>query len=187
MNATISSRCRKTLSVGAALAVALATSGCIVVDDHEDFEPHHDAPVYTTIDADHLLTTDLGLGAGLFVEYASGGYWTLWTSCDTDVTGSLCYWEANVTARASSIDEVYEWDTEDHDHVDLYGSNGLTFIADTASHTDSVEFRTDPGALVEIEVFLDDYLAPEYFVWYGNGFVHDGTDISPVVFQPDLP
>jgi hypothetical protein len=34
---------------------------------------------------------------------------------------------------------------------------------------------------------LDGYVAPEFFVWYGNGYVHDGASGSPVVFQPDAP
>ncbi len=173
---------RTILAAGMLAAIAAATSGCVVVDN----DPYYDNPVYTTIDADHLLNTDLGYGAGLFVEYTSGGLWRMWTSCDTLLTGTTCDYDVEVLSY-SPIEVIEELDTEGWDFVDSVGSSGLRFYAETASHTDGVEFTTSPGALVEIRLGLDGEPAPEYFVWYGNGYIHDGAYGLPVVFQPDKP
>jgi hypothetical protein len=162
---------------------------------HHDDDPYYDDPyyppnqgaVYTTIDADHVLDTDLGLGAGMFVEYGVGGRWTLWTSCDTDITGALCNWEAHVSARSGAITDVRELDNESYDYAEYRGDHSLSFYAETGSYSDAVEFYTDPGVLLDVEVVLDGFVAPEYLVWFGNGYVHDGASGSPVVFQPDQP
>lgn len=170
------------------LALALACGACIIVDDdfHGDPALHADDAVYVTIDADHSLTTDLGYGAGLFVEYYRGGHWTLWTSCDTEITGLDCHWEASISAFAP-IYGVDGFELEGYDYVDRYGSDGLTFIADTAYHLDGIDFDTEPGALVQLEVWLDGYLAPEYVVWFGNGEVRGGITHASLVLQPDAP
>jgi hypothetical protein len=167
-------------------------TGCVIwpSDDGDDIvvvEPPVDDTYYTTVDADQLLDTDLGYGAGLFVEYGTGGRWTLWTSCDSELTGTLCFWDAHVYAHSGYISDLYEYETEDYDYVDYRGDNALTFHAETGSDRDTIEFYADPGAWVEIELVLDGYLSPEFFVWHGDGYVHDGATGSPVVFEPSAP
>ncbi len=175
----------QTISVGAgSVALCLASLGCHHHDDYYD-DPYYDAQ-YTTIDADYVLETDLGYGAGVFVEYSMGGLWYLWTSCDTAVAVGDCTYDIHVLSH-SPIDSVAGYDLEGWDNVDPYASDAFMFYADTAFMSDAVEFTTAPGALVEIELVLDGYVAPEYFVWYGNGRVHNGAAGSPVVFQPDVP
>src|SRR5258706_11663176 len=48
------------------------------------------------IDTDQTLDVAAGAGAGAFIEYASGGLYTIKTSCDT-AQGSSCYWDIVVT------------------------------------------------------------------------------------------
>lgn len=172
------------LFVGAWLALCglvLASSGCLLVSDHA-----HDSAVYTTIDADHVLDTVPGEGAALFVEYRSGGTWRLWTTCDTLVSGHSCDFEAHLTA-SSSIGLVDEIGLEFVDEVRVFEPNALSFYAHTTTQTDAVEFTTAPGAAIEVELLLDGYVAPSYFVWFAAGVVHDGAHGSPVVFEPNTP
>jgi len=163
-----------------------AGSGCLFVggDDGDTVVTSND-PYYTTIDRDHVLTTDLGEGAGLFVEYANAGVWTLWTSCDSNLTDHGCAWHAEVFADAAlGTPEAFYLEGNDHIHTH---EAGLSFYAETSYDMDMMVFTTEPGALVEIDVTLDGYLAPGYLVWFGNDVVHDGAPRSPVAFQPDAP
>ncbi len=177
------------------LAIALfctyAAPACVIVSDDDDHHqpppPVADQPYYTTIDADFVLDTNLGEGAGMFVEYGVGGRWNLWTSCDTLITGSLCIWDVRVTALSGGIYDLLEFDTEDYDYTEYLRDNSLVFYAETGSDSDAVEFYTEPGTLLEVELALDGWVAPEYLVWYGNDTVHNGAPRSPVVFQPDQP
>jgi hypothetical protein len=185
-------KCRYSLAA-AALAL-LGINGCIFVDDDHG---HHDddgyggppqEPYYTTIDRDQVLSTDLGDGAGLFVEYTSGGTWSVWTSCDTLLTDHSCVWEVSIVSQAA-IDTVDAYGLEPNDEVARIAdaTNRLAFFAETTFDSDEIVFTTEPGALVSIVAWLDGYDAPGYLVWFGNGEVRPGAPRSPVVFQPDAP
>lgn len=145
-----------------------------------------DEPFYTTVDADNTLTTSLGEGAGVFVEYARGGVWRFWTSCDSSVTGYGCKYRLYVYPHGG-IAQVDGIDLEETDSVDVHGDGTLTFAATTALDSDTIEVFTTPGALLEAELELDGIIDPSYFVWFGNGVVRQGAPRSPVVFQPDAP
>jgi len=167
---------------------ALLANACVVHDDddHHDDDYSDGGGYYATVDADFVLDTVLGEGAGVFVEYGRGGVWTVWTSCDTLVYGNTCAYQINVVSHAT-IDTVDEQELEGYDEVELFGRDSFTLFAETATHLDMVQFTTEPGALVEMEVILDGLVSPDRFVWYGNGVVHEGAPESPVVFQPDVP
>jgi len=182
---------RRLLSLATALAAAaVLASGCIFVDDDypvEDPYIHVDYdPVTTTIDADMILSTELGYGAGLFVEYTQGGLWRLWTSCDTYASGYDCNWDIRVWAD-SAIGDIYLEDPEGYDDVALSGSNAFSFYAQTSFAYDAVEFELYPGDAIEVEAVLDGYLAPDYVYWWGRGFLHEGAPGSPITFVPDIP
>jgi hypothetical protein len=166
-------------------ALAFGANGCIFVS-HEDDAAFAGRAELTTIDAGRTLSTELGEGAGLFVEYQAGGRWNLWSSCDTKRTGHLCDWEVNVRSH-SVVGSVDLLNLEGSDHVDVVADDQLVFFATTDLDSDQIQFSTSPGVLVEMEAFLDGLVAPDYFVWVSNGAVRNGATGSPVIFNPDLP
>jgi len=185
---------RKLTQASLLVVGAFAASGCLFVEDDAYYDdPYHGDSygydtdvVYTTIDADHVLDTELGEGAGVFVEYTSGGTWLLWTSCDTLITGNTCSWDIAVRSY-SAIDALADSDLEAYDRVEVLSGNAFNFYSETYSHSDAVEFGTLPGEQIEIDVILDGYRGNNYLVWYGDGYVHPGAVGGPVVFEPDTP
>jgi hypothetical protein len=123
----------------------------------------------------------------MFVEYTAGGVWNVWTSCDSDQSGALCFWQAEIYVHDGAIDSFEGNELEEFDSVSPTQDGGLSVYFETGSFSDAVTFTTEPGALVEMVVALDGVTAPQYFVWYGNDEVQDGAPRSPVVFQPDAP
>lgn len=174
---------KATLCIASVLC-ALLVSGCY--DDHHH---HHDEelePFFATIDRGEILTTELGAGAGLFVEYAEGGRWTLWTSCDTDLSARPCLWDVFVAAQGP-ITALETRDFEpSEDSATFSGDNSLSMFTTTTSGRDAISFSTEPGALIRLEVYLDGVDAPDYLVWFNAG-VQSGAPYHPVVFQPDAP
>jgi hypothetical protein len=160
------------------LTIAMVGAGCIVV--HDD----HDVVAHTTIDAGIELQTQLGEGAGVFVEYQSGGHWRIWTSCDTFLTDRSCDFEIRATA-AFAIDALVELGLEGADHVDLFGEDTAVFYAHTSVGSDAVEILAPAGEALQIEVVLDGTVAPDYLVWFGSGHKHMGASSSPTVFEPN--
>jgi hypothetical protein len=71
--------------------------------------------------------------------------------------------------------------------LELVAADELWFYAQTGSESDGVDFASDPGAPVELELWLDGYIDPQYIYWVGDGVVHEGAGDSPVVFEPNTP
>jgi hypothetical protein len=175
----------KIASLVAAATFSIGAAGCLI-SERPDVLVQDSAPYFSTIDAGETLSTELGRGAGVFVEYQRGGTWRIWTSCDTKLTGMICRYQVNVGPRAK-IEEINAFDLESSDYFERYTDGTFTLFADTDIGTDVVEFKTKPGALVDVELIIDGHVDPRYLVWYGNDRIHDGAPRSPVVLQPDAP
>lgn len=172
-------------------AASLGSLGCSV-DTREDVivvpGPGGDPnAVFEVIDTDVLLDTELGMGAGLFVEYESGGLWRLWTSCDTLTSDHVCQFDTFVLSDGF-IEEVVELDDmEAGDEVDFLSDFEIRFLAETTVDSDTIEILTEPGAPLELDPFLDGFSAPDFLVWSSGGEVIHGAPRAPVVFTPDFP
>ncbi len=172
---------KATLAIASILS--LLATGCY--DDHHLHEEELE-PFLATVDRGEVLTTELGAGAGLFVEYAQGGRWTLWSSCDTDLSARPCLWDVYVASQGA-IDGLETRDFESgEDSVHFSSDSSFSMFTTTTSGSDSVSFSTDPGALIRLEVYLDGLDAPDYLVWFNSG-IQSGAPYHPVVFQPDAP
>jgi hypothetical protein len=181
---------RRSLAVLAGLLalMGLGASGCIIVDDSRNHDGRmtvdDSEPVYETIDADQLLHTDLGQGVGLFVEYSTGGGWRLWTSCDTSISDATCSFQVHAIGAADFAHLTPE-NFGAGDSAELAASDELWFYAETGTESDGVTFTSEPGANVELEVWVDGYVDPQFIYWVGDGVVHEGAPDSPVVFEPN--
>jgi hypothetical protein len=180
---------RRSLAAVAGLLtlMGLGASGCIIVDDSRNHDGtvtvDQSTPVYVHIDADQVLHTDLGQGVGLFVEYATGGGWHLWTSCDTDISDATCSFQAHAIGDADFAHVTPE-NFGPGDSVELAAADELWFYAETGSESDGVTFTSEPGADIELEVWVDGNIEPQFIYWVGDGVVHEGASDSPVVFEP---
>jgi hypothetical protein len=137
-----------------------------------------------TIDTDQLLDVDPGAGAGAFVEYEAGGTYHVTTSCDFS-SGAECLWDIVVTPlRGAPIKSVSPLDLEKDDSLGFGATNQLRLVAYTGDDFDGFSFQTDPGAALEVDVFLDDAAANRYLFWVGDGALHNGAPSNPVDLVP---
>lgn len=143
--------------------------------------------VKATIDVDQTLDTAPGEGIGVFIEYASGGTWHVFTSCDTAISGLTCAHNVSVTVPASaSFGNIKQDGLEGADTVYEY-TDGLELATDTSTDLDGVYFDTDPGAKVRFEVWLDGQAESRFVYWVGGGAVHAGAPSNPVDLIPSAP
>jgi hypothetical protein len=137
-----------------------------------------------TIDVDQLLEVDPGAGAGAFVEYESGGTYHVTTSCDVEAGGE-CYWDIVVTPLGDAgLFGVAPFDLEADDTVTLGTGNQVRLVASTGKDFDGFDFQTDPGAGIEVDVFLDDAPGNRYLFWVGDGALRSGAPTNPVDLVP---
>lgn len=139
------------------------------------------------IQADQTLESAAGEGVGLFVEYAAGGRWHLYTTCDATSSNLGCAWELFATVGAgAALTGVQSESLEPGDIVETQGA-AMHFAAQTSTGKQGATFDVTPGAPLELEVYLDGALEPRYVYWVDAGVLHAGAPTDPVRFQPTTP
>jgi hypothetical protein len=152
-------------------------------------------PVDSTIDTGRTIQVDAGLGAGVFIEYATGGHYHLRTSCDSTITPThaSCSWDIIITPDVGkTITNIAGENLEGSDNVHVYpppadqpnASPSYQLTAQTSTEIDGVTFDIDPGATVSIDAFLDGTCALPFFFWVGDGALHTGSPSNPLVLTP---
>lgn len=187
----------------AALTLGGALAGCVIVDrDHDDDHWDDDGgyvpppgnggqdedPMKVGIDTGSAVDAVPGEGVGLFVEYAEGGLWRIWASCDTAYSGASCAFDVIVAVDDES--ELISVKAEDLDDGDEAGvdSDGTGFLRTlTSSDIDGAVFETTPGAVLRVDTFLDGEAQPRFVYWVGDEVVHQGAPTNPVDFVPSSP
>lgn len=146
-------------------------------------------PSQSTIDTDAQLVVDAGVGAGVFIEYATGGHYHLRTSCDTTRSNTSCHWDVIITPEdGATITNTATENLEANDSFHVYPDQSATvsyqLTTVTTTELDGVTFDVDPGAAISVDAFLDDTCALPFFFWQGGGAVHEGSPSNPLQLTP---
>jgi hypothetical protein len=179
-----------------------ALTGCIIVDDDDDYDdttvivddddvivPPTDKPMLLNIDSDVALDAKPGDGVGVFVEYYVGGRYRIWSTCDTNTSGLSCPFDIFTSVDTSSaIAAVTTEDLESFDSVNINEAQGTVDLRfDTDSDYDAVEIDVTPGAILRVELYLDNQSQPRFIYWFGDGVLHQGAPTNPVDLNPTKP
>lgn len=179
-------------------ATGLGTVGCIIIadDSHTDDESWSPStstdttePALVTIDPDTVFVDVVpGEGVGMFVEYTTGGRWHVWTTCDSNYSGVACAFHATITVdTASQIAGIQSEELEGLDEAALLDAGTIVFDAATNDDIDGVYFDATPGAIVRLDMTLDQREQPRFVYWFGDGVLHKGAPTNPIDFQPKSP
>jgi hypothetical protein len=186
-----------TFACGAALA--LGGAGCILAGpndkngqsststpDPTPADPNAVADV--TVDADATLTLDPGNGVGLFVEYQSGGHWSLLTTCDTLVSKRACAFDVAINALDGGMfGNVQAQNPGPNDSVSVAGHSSIQMSTDTSLEASGATFDATPGATIRVEAHLDGADARQFVFAVSGGKVVKGVLTNPVTFTPSAP
>ena len=143
----------------------------------------------STIDADSPVTGySAGQGAGVFVDYSSGGLWYVSLACDTATSGSDCNWDVIVTPTNGVVTDFgpAALDADDLLGTDTYTS-GVRANTFTGYEIDQFYLVTTPGVSVTVDALLDGLTAERYMYWNGGGGLHRGAPSNPLELVPSAP
>ena len=143
--------------------------------------------VESTIDVNAQIEVQAGEGAGVFLEYTSGGHWQLRTSCDTLKNNVSCKWDIIVTPEeGQTLSNVVATDLESTDDLRPFSADSVSYqlVAETSGDIDGFSFDSAPGAAISVDALLDDQCALPFFFWIGDGALHKGSPSNPVVLIP---
>ncbi len=177
-----------------------ALSGCIIVDDNNDYDNGNttiidngttttDKPRLVNIDSDVALDSKPGDGVGVFVEYYVGGRYRIWTTCDTNFSGVTCPFDIFTSVDTSSIIAATgEEDLESYDSITVQPDQGIVDLHfETDGDYDAATIDVTPGAILRVEAYIDNQADSRFVYWFGDGVLHEGAPTTPVDFSPSKP
>jgi hypothetical protein len=179
------------VSLGSLLALASLGTGCFFVGDNSGGDGSGTPAPETTaqtvlIDTDATITASPGDGVGVFVQYASGGHWTIFTTCDTHVSNASCGFDlyVNTTDPQAELSKAQGTDLAGRDGIEMLADGSIHLSTDTSTGSNGFTFDATPGAIVELNMALDGASQERFVYWVGNGILHTGAPSNPVDFQP---
>jgi hypothetical protein len=144
------------------------------------------------VDDNQRLQAQGGQGVGVFTEYASGGHWHVWWTCDTSLTGLSCGFDVTVTIASSSITNATSQFSDPSDSLTHYAgpTRGIIAATNTTTGTDGITFDTPPGTTITLNATVggQDNGSFLFFVQDGKvngGYTHAVTD--PLMLVPASP
>lgn len=143
-------------------------------------------PLVVHVDTDGTLVTTPGNGIGVYVEYQTGGHWSVSWTCDTALTNLSCSFVVDASVTAGSIAETGET-VEVGGAVSQATPQQLEATTTTTTGVDGVLFDATPGAPITVTVSLN---APVSFFFVQDNQVNGGWQgalTNPLVFQPSAP
>jgi hypothetical protein len=135
--------------------------------------PASTTPMLVEVDTDQTMTADPGEGVGVFVEYATGGKWHIWWTCDTALTNQACDFSLSAAADTGEITGL--------DTTALAG--GFATLATpsrvdasvvTRNEVHAIRFATDPGAVITLEASLAGQKDGSFLFFVQDGKVNGG-------------
>ncbi len=185
---------------GALLMSLLATSACLFGDDsRRDYgygdgvyvaEPTAAVPLLVEVDTNQTMTVDGGKGVGVFVEYASGGSWSVFWTCDTLLTGQRC--DFDVVASVAPGLTIRNIDTRGVGDgvVSNPASNVLEVSGTAGAGVPALYFATDPGAVLTLDARVGGIRSGAFFFFVQNGRINGdfaGSLSNPLQLQGSVP
>jgi hypothetical protein len=155
-------------------------------------------PMLVRVQDGKTLSAEPGDGVGVFVQYTTGGQWTIWWTCDTNKTNQSCNFEINATTKDGEISNIagYMGTTLSPDDAGPLGRGepdaGPMFpiSGQTSNQIQGVTFDTKPGATVEVSAILNGVYDGSLFYFVDGNKVKDGykgTLTDPLDFEPTAP
>jgi hypothetical protein len=195
-------------SLVAAVCLGAASAGMVGCDGgHDHFHgggpggfaggPPSGTPDQVTIDTGATLNATAGTGVGVFVQYATGGHWTVFTSCDTNTPTNpdhvACNFDVIVTGltRDVTLSNPEGQNLSPGDIVEIQQDGSLHLGTTTSTGLDGFTFDAPQGAGIELAIYLDGSAYDSqgnpnarFIYWIGKGVLHDGSPTNPVDITP---
>ena len=110
-------------------------------------------PMLVTVDTDEVMNADPGQGVGVFAEYAAGGKWHLWWTCDSVKSQLACDVAVSATAASGTIDAVNA-DELQGGFVTSPDPSRVEARSTTTTEVHGIRFKTNPGAVITLEATI---------------------------------
>jgi hypothetical protein len=141
------------------------------------------------VETGKTLRATPGEGVGVFVQYESGGHWTVWWTCDSRQSSRTCNYEVDATARSGKITNVagYDGTTLAPPGGSRSDTPAFPIKGSVTNDIQGVTFDTAPGEIIQVKATLDGSSDGSLFYFVDGDKVKDGYHgqlSDPLDFQP---
>jgi hypothetical protein len=150
--------------------------------------PGSTAPMVVVVDTGKTLAAMPGDGVGVFVEYAAGGQWRVWWSCDTLRSGQTCPFVVTIDSETPYGNVARENLTADS--VAQPTSTRLLVSSTVTYDAAGVTFQSTPGARITVTGQMGGLQTGEFLFFVQDGQInggYTGTLTNPLTFEPKTP
>lgn len=148
-------------------------------------------PILVDVDTDKTMNAAPGEGVGVFIEYATGGHWHVWWTCDTNVntSGALT---CDFTVKVNVTQGTMKLKSDAPAGAARLAATGqqLDEVTTTGAEVHGVFFDTDPGAVITLDASIGAQHDGRYFFFVQNGQVnggYSGTLTNPLMLEGTKP
>ncbi len=152
--------------------------------------PSSVTPILVDVDTGKTMNAAPGDGVGIFVEYAAGGQWHVWWTCDTNKTNESCAFNIKIAAKTGSMSDLALSGAAQGDNLQQTDTQTLIATTTTTSNAVDVKFTGDPGGTIEIEAAVGGVDDSSFFFFVQDGTVNGGyagTLTDPLRFEGNSP
>ncbi|MEN9579609.1 MAG: hypothetical protein RJA70_2618 [Pseudomonadota bacterium] len=137
------------------------------------------------IDTGAGIEVEGGQGAGVFLQYSSGGEWELFTTCDTLLSGLLCEYDIVLSVPVGArLGSPRGLELERGDQVVEQRDGVLRLLWLTGDDFDRVTFETDEGETLRLDALIDGVPDPELIFWNGYDALQQAAPSNPLDLTP---
>ncbi len=181
--------CKRSTRIAAIGLVPLALAAC-------GYDNGPETPVYPAqpvtvvtadIDADATMANIVPGKLGMYLEYATGGTWTVMFTCDTVTSGLTCPWSIDaLTLDGSAISGINVQLLDSQDVVNHPQPDTLTYDGITTNELDQFSFQVGAGLPVGFDIALQGEPDPNRYVfWIGDGGLNLGISSTSFNLYPN--
>jgi hypothetical protein len=143
------------------------------------------------VDTNRTMVAQPGDGVGVFTEYAAGGHWHIFWTCDTNRTRFDCGFNIAISTSSPITDAAGEsLDVNDALSVAKVSTGQLGVVAQTSTQVKGITFDTMPGTSVTLDAQLDGERDGRILFFVQDGQVNGGYSgplADPITFEPSTP
>lgn len=191
--------------LGIVALAAYGSAACIVEEHHNDYggggyaSPPQSTgtgsgsaqqPLLVDVDTGKVMSATPGDGVGVFVEYAAGGHWHVWWTCDTNVSGQSCAMDVRISVATGAIGNAKIQDGSSTSTQLATRAASLEATSTTTTTIDGVDFDTSGGAAITVDAAVGGIRDGKFLFFVQNGQVnggYQGTLTDPLQLEPSSP
>jgi hypothetical protein len=147
-------------------------------------------PMLVDVDPNRTMTAQPGQGVGVFTEYATGGHWHVWWTCDTQESGLGCGFDVTITISGGTITNATGENLEPGDQVAQSSAGQIEVTTHTSTGIDGVRFDTSPGTVITLDARMNGLEDGSLLFFVQDGLVnggYTGTLTDPLMLEASSP